>query len=167
MQDKHNKLQSSTSAWNKFVAGVEEIIEHKGSIYSALDKAQEVFGYISRDCVKHIANKFHTTSTEVYSIASFVARYHFKKQGKYNIAVCIGSACHTGGADKILAEFKKQLGIDEDETTDDGMFTLTTVRCVGSCGLAPVVIIDNELHGKMTVEKINELLNSYRAKEEE
>ena len=108
---------------------------------------------------------FHTTTTEIYSIASFVAKYRFTKQGKYQISVCIGMACRANGADKVLEEFKKQLNISENETSDDGLFSLSTVRCVGSCGLAPVVLVGHDLHGKMSADKVKELLDSYRAKE--
>lgn len=165
MRDKHKNLVGSTPEWIEFLEGVDKIVEQNGSIYLALDKAQEIFGYIKKDCIKHIANMFHTTSTEVCSIASFVAKYHFTRQGKYNIQVCIGTACRSNGADKVLEEFKKQLKIDENETTEDGLFSLSTVRCVGSCGLAPVVLIDSHLHGKMDVEKVKEVLDEYRAKE--
>ena len=165
MSSKYANLVGSTPEWIQFLESVDKIVEQKGSIYLALDKAQEIFGFIKKDCIKHIANMFHTTSTEVYSIASFVAKYHFTRQGKYHIAVCIGTACRANGADKVLEEFKKQLKIEEDQTTEDGMFSISTVRCVGSCGLAPVVLIDNELHGKMSVEKVKGLLDSYRAKE--
>ena len=157
MSSKYANLVGSTPEWIQFLESVDKIIEQKGSIYLALDKAQEIFGFIKKDCIKHIANMFHTTSTEVYLIASFVAKYH--------IAVLICTACRANGADKVLEEFKKQLKIEEDQTTEDGMFSISTVRCVGSCGLAPVVLIDNELHGKMSVEKVKGLLDSYRAKE--
>ena len=165
MSSKYANLVGSTPEWIQFLEGVDKIVEQKGSIYLALDKAQEIFGFIKKDCIKHIANMFHTTSTEVYSIASFVAKYHFTRQGKYHIAVCIGTACRANGADKVLDEFKKQLKIEEDQTTEDGMFSISTVRCVGSCGLAPVVLSDNELHVKMSVEKVKGVLDSYRAKE--
>ena len=166
MSNQYDNLVGATPEWINFLKGVDKIITNKGSVYEALDLAQEIFGYLKKDCIKHIANMFHTTSTEVCSIASFVATYHFTRQGKYNISICIGTACRSNGADKILEEFKKQLPIDENETTEDGLFSLSTVRCVGSCGLAPVVLIGNELHGKMSVNKVKEVLDSYRAKEQ-
>ena len=165
MSEKYKNLVGSSPQWIEFLESIDKIVSHKGSIYLALDKTQEIFGYLKKDCIKHIANMYHTTSTEVCSIASFVSKYHFNRQGKYTISLCIGTACRSNGADKVLEEFKKQLHIDENETTEDGLFSLSTVRCVGSCGLAPVVLVGNELHGKMNAEKVKEVLDLYRAKE--
>ena len=165
MSGKYDNLVGSTPEWIHFLESVDEIVANKDSIYSALDKAQEIFGYLKKDCIKHIANMFHTTTTEVYSIASFVSAYHFEKQGKYPILLCNGAGCLAKGSDKILEEIKKQLGIEENQTTKDGLFTLTTVRCVGACGMAPVVVIGHDLHGNMTIEKVKPLLDSYRSKE--
>ena len=165
MSNKYSKLVGSTPEWIHFLEGVDKIIANKGSIYETLDLAQEIFGYLKKDCIKHIAKMFDTTTTEVFSIASFVSKYHFNKQGKYNVAVCIGAGCFAKGADKILEEFKKQLGVSENETTKDGLFTLTTVHCVGACGMAPVVVIGHDLHGNMEASKVKHILDSYRKKE--
>ena len=165
MSGKYDNLVGSTPEWIHFLESVDEIVANKDSIYSALDKTQEIFGYLKKDCIKHIAKMFHKTTTEVFSIATFVSTYHFEKQGKYTISVCNGAACVAKGSDKILDEFKKQLGIEENQTTSDGLFTLATARCVGACGMAPVVVIGHDLHGNMSVEKVKPLLDFYRSKE--
>ena len=165
MSNNYDNLVGSTPEWINFLKGVDNIITNKGSIYEALDLTQEIFGYLKKDCIKHIAKMFNTTTTEVCSIATFVSKYHFEKQGKYHVAVCIGAGCFAKGADKILEEFKKQLGVNENETTKDGLFTLTTVHCVGACGMAPVVVIGHDLHGNMEVSKVKTVLDSYRNKE--
>ena len=162
MNNKYDNLVGATPQWINFMKSVDEIVANKESIYTALDKAQEIYGYLKNDCIKYIARAFCTTSTEICSIASFVSRYKFTKQGKHQVAVCIGAGCFAKGEDKIFAEFKKQLGIDENQTTQDGLFTLTSVRCIGACGMAPVVVIDHHLYGNMTTEKVKTTLDIYR-----
>jgi NADH-quinone oxidoreductase subunit E len=137
----------------------------KGSLISILQQTQREFGYLPEDVIYYIARKIQIPASTIYGVATFYAQFHLKPRGKYVIRVCLGTACHVSGANKILAEFEKQLGIKPGETTEDLKFTLETVGCLGACGLAPTIMINEKTYGKMTPEKVNEVLQKYNEME--
>ena len=98
---------------------------------------------------------------EVYGVITFYSRFSLKPKGKYNVSVCLGTACFVKGSKEILEAAKQKLKIDEGDTTEDGKFSIDTTRCVGACGLAPVFTINDEVYGKATVKKMNEILDEY------
>lgn len=137
----------------------------KGALIEILHKAQGIFGYLSRDVQLYIARKLGIPGAEVYGVVSFYSYFTTKPQGKHTVSVCMGTACFVRGADKIVEKFKERLGIESNETTEDGLFTLKDVRCIGACGLAPVVMIDDKVYGRVKVEEVDDIINSYRKQE--
>jgi len=100
--------------------------------------------------------------SKIYGIITFYSRFTLKPKGKHHIQVCLGTACYVKGADKVIERFKEKLNIEEGKTTKDGMFSLEAVRCIGACGLAPAIVIDNEVYGKMDTKKVDELIEKYK-----
>lgn len=132
-----------------------------GALIPVLHQAQELFGCLSEDVQARIASGLKIPPSEVYGVATFYSFFTLRPRGKYKIGVCMGTACYVRGAAEVLAELKKQLGVDLNGTTEDGRFTLEVVRCLGACGLAPVVMIDNDVYGRMVPEKVADILKNY------
>lgn len=136
----------------------------ESQLIKVLHKVQEVFGYLSPKTLDAVAQLLQVPSSTVSGVATF---YHFFRtipKGKHTINVCLGTACYVKGAQAIADKFREELGIDFGETSGDGMFSLNAARCLGTCGLAPVVMIDDEVHGQVTPEKVPLLLDEYRNK---
>ena len=148
-------------------AAIEAVKKHKGeagAVMSCLHIIQDECGYISEDNQKYLAKELDISLAEIYGIITFYNRFTLTPKGKYNIQVCLGTACYVKGSDMLMTELKKKLGIDEGETTEDGLFSLEGVRCLGACGLAPVVVINEEVYGKVTLDMIDPILNKYKGK---
>lgn len=146
-----------------FIEGLETT---EGALIEILHRAQHIFGYLPRDVQLFVARKLGIPGAEVYGVVSFYSYFTTKPSGKHTISVCLGTACFVRGADKIIAGFKEKLGIESNETTEDGLFTIKDVRCIGACGLAPVVMVDDKVYGRVKVEDIDDIINSYRNKDE-
>lgn len=146
----------------EFEGKVKQIHAKDGTKLMCLQLAQTEFGYLSQEVMTIIANEFDTTTSDIYSIASFYAQFTFVKKGKFVINVCLGTACYVKGSADILAKFEQILGIKLGETTQDGMFTLACARCVGCCGLAPVIMVNDKVYS-MTVDKCQEIVDKYHA----
>ena len=132
-----------------------------------LQEAQERDGFISRDAVNEISEKLDIPPAKVYGVASFYNQFTFSKPGKYVVRVCRGTACHVKGSERVLNALQAELGISPGETTNDGLFSLEVVACLGACGLAPVILVNDKFHGRLTVKDVAEVIKSYRDKEEE
>ncbi len=143
----------------KFIDGLETT---KGALIGILHKAQEIFGYLPRDVQLYVARKLGIPGAEVFGVVSFYSYFTTKPRGKHTISVCMGTACFVRGADKIAASLKEKLKVEPNEITEDGLFTLRDVRCIGACGLAPVVMVDDKVYGRVKEEEIDEILNTYR-----
>ncbi|MFK4784866.1 NAD(P)H-dependent oxidoreductase subunit E [Fusobacterium sp. MFO224] len=146
----------------KYISSFED---KKGSLIIILHKAQEIFGYIPQEVQEFVAEKIDMPIAKIYGVVSFYNFFSMEPKGKYQISVCTGTACYVRGADKVLEAIKKELKIEVGEITKDGVFSLDCLRCVGACGLAPVVLIGNEVHGKVKPDEIKKILVSYLAKE--
>jgi NADH-quinone oxidoreductase subunit E len=146
---------------------IESLETTKGALIEILHKAQGIFGYLPRDVQLFVARKLGIPGAEVYGVVSFYSYFTTKPSGKHTISVCMGTACFVRGADKIVERFKEKLGIESNETTEDGLFTMKDVRCIGACGLAPVVMVDDKIYGRVKVDDIDDILNVYREKEEQ
>ena len=133
-----------------------------GALIEVLHHAQKLFGYLPYEVQLHIAEKLQVSPAKVYGVVSFYSYFHTEPKGEYKISVCLGTVCFVKGADKILAEFEKELGIKSGETTKDLKFTLEGLRCVGACGLAPVVVVNEKVYGHVKPEKVSEILDHYR-----
>ncbi|NEU04116.1 NADH-quinone oxidoreductase subunit NuoE [Clostridium senegalense] len=136
--------------------------DKESALISVLHYAQNQFGYINKDVQRFIAEKLEIPESKVYGVVSFYSYFTTEPKGKNIINVCTGTACFVRGAGDILNEFKKELNIHEGETTKDNLFTLDTLRCIGACGLAPVVTINNKIYGKVKPEDIKSMLKEYR-----
>lgn len=134
----------------------------EGVLIQVLHRAQQIFGYLPREVQLHISEKLNLPPSKVYGVVTFYSYFKTEPVGKYQINVCTGTVCFVKGADKILAEFEKQLGIKSGEATEDLEFSLESLRCVGACGLAPVVTVNDKVYGNVTPSQVSEILDSYR-----
>lgn len=134
----------------------------KGALIPILQKVQEKFGYLSKEAISEIAKSCRMSESEVFGVASFYAQFYFTRRGQHTVRVCLGTACHVRGGEKILDGVKRQLGIESGGTTEDYKFSLERVACFGSCALAPVLVINKKVYGRMTVAKSKETVNQYR-----
>lgn len=133
----------------------------EGGIISALHEVQDTYGYISSTAQRYLSKELNVPMSEIYGIITFYSRFSLVPKGKYNIQVCMGTACYVKGSEKVLNRFKEKLGIKEGETTSDGKFSIESVRCIGACGLAPAIVINEEVYGKMDEKKVDELIEKY------
>lgn len=140
---------------------LKELMQHKGSLIPALQATQQTYGYLPKDAMKKISTLFHVPFSEVFGVATFYAQFRLQPNGRYTIRVCSGTACHVRGGPRILEAVEEELGVKSGETTEDLRFTLEPVACLGACGLAPVMMIDDESYGRLTKDKIQEILDQY------
>lgn len=150
---------------------LENILADKRSqpqqLVEALQDVQEAFGYISEDAMKAVSQELGVPVMEVYRAAHFYKAFSLEPRGRHVLTVCMGTACHVRGATRMIDEVEGQLGLQPGETTDDGMFSLECVNCLGACALGPVVVLDGQYHGKMTPNKLRTLIQSVQAAEKE
>jgi len=133
----------------------------KETLIQTLHKAQGIFGYLPDELQRHIAQKYHISHADVSGVISFYNYFTTTPKGEVQINVCLGTACYVNGADKVLAEFERILDIKSGEVTPDGHFSIESLRCVGACGLAPVVTVNNKVYGKVKPENVQEILEHY------
>jgi len=138
----------------------------EGELIPILQRIQEVFGYISEDAVRNIAPFLRISENQIFGVASFYSQFKFVEPGKCTIKVCMGTACHVRGSLSILDEFRRWLHIEPGKTTDDRMFTLETVNCLGACALGPIVAVDTDYHGLMKIKEVEGLIQKYGSKDE-
>lgn len=134
----------------------------EGSLIQVLHHAQGIFGYLPKEVQLHVAKKLNIPPAKVYGVVSFYSYFTSEPKGEYKISVCLGTVCFVKGADKILAEFEKQLGIKSGDTTSDLKFSLEGLRCVGACGLAPVVVVNGKVYGQVKVNQVEDIINEYK-----
>ncbi|MCI2068378.1 MAG: NAD(P)H-dependent oxidoreductase subunit E [Bacilli bacterium] len=134
--------------------------EHE--LIAILHKAQGLFGYLPPEVQRFIAKRIHVPVSKVYGVVTFYSFFTMKKEGKYVIRVCLGTACFVRGSEKILNEFISKLKVQPGETTPDGLYTLETVRCIGACGLAPVIDVNGKVFGASTIDTVNQILEEYK-----
>lgn len=150
---------------NKYLAPLREILEgfEKDEKYliPILQDAQDEYGYLPEDVLKEIATFLDMSLSQVYGVVTFYTQFHLEPRGKNVLRVCMGTACHVRGGAEVLQAAKDELGIENGETTEDLKFTLETVACIGACGLAPVMMINDDTHGRLTPEKVKEILKEY------
>jgi len=133
-----------------------------GPLISILQEVQETFGYLPKDILIYLSQKLRISESKIWGIVTFYTQFYLEPRGKNTVRVCLGTACHVKGARKILDRLKKILGIQPGETTKDLNFSLETVRCLGTCFLAPVVMVNQDYFGKLTPDRIEKIINQYR-----
>ena len=132
----------------------------RGRLIQVLHRAQHIFGYLPREVQCHVAEKLYLQEADVAGVVSFYNYFTTKPKGKYCINVCLGTACYVKGSEKVLSEIERVLGIKADtDPTPDGLFSISALRCVGACGLAPVMMVNDKVYGKVTPAKAVEIIN--------
>ena len=142
-------------------AYISENKDVKGVLIPVMQKAQELFGYLSFETMELISERLDIPVSEIYGVATFYALFSLKPKGDYVISVCTGTACYVKGAQAVLDEVKNQLGIESGETTEDGKFSIQDTRCLGCCGLAPVMTINNDVYGRLDPADVKDILAKY------
>lgn len=134
----------------------------EGELINVLHKTQSTFGYLPAEVQEVIAKELNMSLAKVYGVVTFYSFFTMTPKGQHPISICLGTACYVRGAEKVLDEFRKQLELKVGETTADGLFSLSCLRCVGACGLAPVVMIGEKTYGRVAPEQVKEILKEYR-----
>ena len=136
----------------------------QGALISVLHKAQDIFGFLPIEVQNHVAQKLEIPASKVYGVVTFYSFFTMTKKGLHRVNICMGTACFVLGAGDILNEFKKELGIDSGGTTEDELFSLDALRCVGACGLAPVVMVGQKTYGRVKKEDVKTIVEEFIAK---
>ncbi len=134
----------------------------EGVLIPLLQDVQDMYGYVPEEAVKKISKELSIYPVKAYEVLTFYSQFHLRPRGRHTIKVCQGTACHVMGGREILNYFSEKLGVNTGGTTSDGMFSLERVACLGCCGIAPVVVIDDKFYGRVTVKKIDKILHKYR-----
>ena len=144
-----------------FIAECKKDAQPNGQLIAVLHKAQECFGYLSEEVMDAIAYEMQIPAAKVYGVASFYHYFRLKPCGKFVISICMGTACYVKGAEAVVNKFREELGIELGETTNDGIFTLEIARCLGTCALAPVAKIGEEIYSELTPDKVPAIIEHY------
>jgi NADH-quinone oxidoreductase E subunit len=150
---------------------VDEIIAHHrdkpGALIPVLEQVQGITGYLPEVVQRRVAKGLGIPLSQVYGVVTFYSFFTMKPRGKHQVRVCLGTACHVRGSNRVLVEMEQKLQIEPGECTEDREFSLDIVRCVGACGLAPVMVVDEDTHRQVRVAKLDEILEKYRRQPEE
>jgi len=141
--------------------------KQKGRLMPVLQKAQEIYGYLPIEVQYIIAQEYRTTLETVYEVVSFYSHFTLNPRGVYNISVCMGTACYVKGAGEILDRLEKKLNIESGSVTSDGLFSLESARCIGACGLAPVMTVNDDVYGQLDPAAVNDIIDKYIEKHRE
>ncbi|MBP1862633.1 NADH-quinone oxidoreductase subunit E [Clostridium tetanomorphum] len=155
---KNEVMEGKFNQLSEFINTLEN---KEGSLIAVLHKAQNIFGYLPKEVQMFIAKQLDIPVSRVYGVVTFYSYFNTEPKGKYVINVCMGTACFVRGAGDVVDELQKKLNIKIGETTTDGKFTLEVLRCVGACGLAPVVTVNDKVYGHFTKDKVDKLLEEY------
>ena len=135
--------------------------EDPGAVMPVLQEAQDIYGYLPIEVQTMIAEGLNVPLEEVYGVSTFYSQFALSPKGKYNISVCLGTACYVKGSGDILKKLSEILGIEAEECTPDGKFSLTACRCIGACGLAPVMTVNDDVYGRLTVNDVQGIIDKY------
>ena len=154
-----NKEEKLTPELEAFIG---EWKSKPGNLIMVLHRVQQTYGYIPREIVFKVSEMLNVPLAKIYGVVTFYNFFKLKKAGRYNIQVCMGTACYLRGGEDIIKELEKILGCGVNCTTEDGLFSIEAVRCLGCCGLAPVMVVSGEVHGKVVASKLPEIIEKYR-----
>lgn len=143
-------------------AVIDELKHEQGALMPIMQKAQDIFGYLPEEVQNYIAKELDIPVSDIYGVATFYAQFNLEPKGKYIISVCLGTACYVKGAQLVLDELEKVLGVPAGSTTPDGLFTLNATRCLGACGLAPVIMVNDDVYGRLTPDQVAGVIEKYR-----
>lgn len=144
-------------------AFIEEWKDKPGNLIMVLHKVQQTYGYIPREIAIETSELLKVPLAKIYGVVTFYNFFKLQKAGKYIIQVCLGTACYLRGGDDLIKEFERQLGVGVNTTTPDGLFSIEAVRCLGCCGLAPVAVVNGDVHGKLETKDVAGIIEKYRA----
>jgi len=158
------KVKVKEKDLNKIKEICKSFNNEQGELINVLHKTQEHFGYLPAEIQEVVAQELDMSVAKVYGVVTFYSFFTMLPKGKFPISICTGTACYVRGADNVLQEFKRQLDIEVGETTEDGKYSLSCLRCVGACGLAPVVLVGDKTYGRVSPEGVKEILAEYQDK---
>ncbi len=154
--------QFDEAAKKKVIEFIEAYKGTKGALIPVLHEVQEYFGYIPYEAQALIAEGLDVPASEVYGVVTFYSRFTLKPTGKYKISVCLGTACYVKGSSLVLNKIEEILGVKAGESSDDGLYSVEATRCIGACGLAPVMTINEDVYGKVTPDEVEAILAMYK-----
>jgi len=141
---------------------IDRLKDQRGALMPILQEAQDIYGYLPEEVQQIIAKGLKIPFEEVYGVATFYSQFALNPKGKYKVSVCLGTACYVKGSGEVYARLAKELGIEGGECTADMNFSLEACRCVGACGLAPVIMINDDVYGRLTPDEVPKILAKYR-----
>lgn len=154
-------FQGSEEQEERLLGVIESYSGMKGALITVLQNAQEIYGYLPIEVQKIISEKMNIPLEEIYGVVSFYAQFSLNPKGQYKISCCLGTACYVRGAGKFFEKISDELGIKSGECTPDGKFSLEACRCIGACGLAPVLTVNEDVYGRLTSEEVDKILAKY------
>lgn len=163
MKKKISKLpfKGTAEQEKQLKAAIDEYKDDKSNLMVVMQKAQDIYGYLPFEVQEMIAEGMDVPLEKVFGVSTFYAQFSLSPKGKYNISVCLGTACYVKGSGKIFDKLSEKLGIGSDECTADGKFSLTACRCIGACGLAPVLTVNDDVYGRLTENDVEGILAKY------
>lgn len=164
MQKKISSLpfQGTPEQEAKLKEVIEQYKDDPGAVMPVLQEAQEIYGYLPLEVQIMIADGLNVPVDEVYGVSTFYSQFALSPKGKYHISVCLGTACYVKGSGDVLKKLSEELGIEAEECTPDTQFSLTACRCIGACGLAPVMTVNDDVYGRLTTDEIPGILKKYK-----
>lgn len=156
------KIKLKEADYNKIKEISEQFNNEPMELKNVLHECQEHFGYLPAEVQEAVAANLNVPTAKVFGVVSFYSFYTMTPKGEHPVSLCTGTACYVRGADKILTELKKQLKLEVGETSEDGKFSLSCLRCVGACGLAPVLMVGDKTYGRVATEDVEKIINEYR-----
>lgn len=162
MSNNKNAFEGSEEQKKELYTLIEENKLQRGGLMPILHGAQEIYGYLPIEVQKMIAEALDMSLSEVYGVVTFYSHFSLEPKGKYQVSVCLGTACYVKGAAIILEEIEKVLGISDGECTDDNLFSIDSTRCVGACALAPVILVNDDVYGKVTRDEVAGIIKKYK-----
>ena len=161
MTDKCTACAESQEKINQLKTIVDNYKDTEGSLIQVLHEAQELYGYLPLEVQREISTLMNIPLAEIYGVVSFYTQFSINPKGRFKVNVCMGTACYVKGANEVLDKFRTRLSIDVGECTEDLRFSLDACRCIGACGLAPVVTINDDVYGKLTPDDVDAIIDKY------
>ena len=155
-------FQGTPEQEKALLEAIDQLKDEKGALMPVLQAAQEIYGYLPAEVQSIIARELKIPVEEVYGVSTFYSQFTLNPKGKYKVSVCLGTACYVKGSGEVYARLAKELGIEGGECTADMNFSLEACRCVGACGLAPVIMINEEVYGRLVPDDVPRILAKYR-----
>ena len=155
-------LEADQAKFDELKAVIEEYKHQPGPLMPIMQKAQDIFSALTLEVQEFIAEQMDIPMTDIYGVATFYAQFALEQKGQHVIGVCMGTACYVKNSQRVMDRLQQELGLQPGQTTSDGKFTLEATRCLGCCGLAPVMMIDNQVYGRLTPDQVPGILANYK-----